>query len=801
MLSATPNLRDGLTWAIHDAGTKVIAGGTFTEAQGRNRSTWLPRPYLMAFDKSNGLVDEAFKPVLDGEVKAVIGGPTPGTVYIGGQFSSIDGVNWPKLALLNVADGTRVTTFNPPPFNGQVSDVVLAGSRLLVGGAFTTVAAQPFNGLVALDANTGALDPTYLTVKLTEHHNWNGTGASAPVGADRLALSPNGNQLVVIGNFKNADGVLHDQVVKLDLGPTAATIANWNTAEYQDRCAANSFDSYVRDVAYSPDGSYFVVVTTGARYVNSLCDSAARWSATATGSSQVPLWAAFSGGDTILSVAITEQAVYVGGHMRWMNNSDGADNAGPGAVPRPSLAALDPLSGMPLAWNPGRHPRGFGISELRATPDGLWIGHDTRRMGNDQYRCERIAFIPLAGGSTPHSTFTPSLPGNVYLAGAGAPTSIFHRVNAGGPALTSIDGGPDWAADTVATPSPNVNSATTSVTSYSTVIPTLHSTVPSSTPPAVFTDERWDPAAAPEMQWDFPVTAGTSIEVRLYLGNRYPGTGTIGKRKFNVTIDGVSKLASFDPVAAVGNNVGMMAAFPITSDGNVDIDFGHVVENPNVFAIEIVSALPPSAANAVSVRTYDGNTAIGPNNPVANPDGTAWSTARGGFWVGGTLFYLMNNTMYRRTFDGTTFGPSTVVDPYHDPLWDTVLTNSGPTGQTYAGATTNFYTEIANVTGIFYRSGRLYYTLAGQSGLYYRRFSPDSGAVSSTKSTVAGTTQFANSGGIWVSGTRLYLVNRLTGTLSWIDWAGGAATGAPTVLSGPAIDGKDWRAKAIFVGP
>ncbi|MCZ7440760.1 malectin domain-containing carbohydrate-binding protein [Micromonospora sp. WMMC241] len=974
----TPNINDGNVLAIYDAGSKVIVGGSFTNAQNRGSSpTPVDRRAILAFDKATGKIDNAFVPLLDGDVNALIAGPTPGTVYVAGRFNKVGDKSMRKLALLNVEDGSLVDGFKNPAFDGAVSDVLLVGDHLLVGGNFTSTNGATRNGLVSLDPTTGAVDD-YLTVALTEHHNWTPTngGASAAVGTEKMAVSPDGKHLVVIGNFKKADGAVHDQIVRIDLGASSAKVADWNTDGYAGACKYSAFDSWVRDVQFSPDSKYFVVVSTGASYPGTLCDSAARWETDATGAGQKPTWTNFSGGDTFLSVGISEKAIYVGGHFRWSNNPLARDKAGPGAVPRASIAALDPLSGLPLAWNPGRNPRGYGVTEMLVTPQGLWLGSDQEWIGNYEYQRKRLAFFPLTGGDAPHSTSTKGLPGDVYQAGRAAQTEVLYRVNAGGPAIPATDGGPDWSADTDATPSPYHNGGN-SAKSYPTnatfdaTVPTstpatlfnterwdqatapdmqwdipvaagtrvnvriylanryagtaapgkrkldvsidgvlkmndfdpvavaggtdrgtmqsfsvvsdgvvdidfgrvlenplvqgieivktaptpdasdvlyrvnaggeelaapsgpawaadtltapisyhnagntvstypteaaLDATVPAGTPATLFRSERWDQSPAPDMQWDFPVPAGTPVQVRLYLANRYAGTATAGKRKFNVSIDGVQKLSNFDPVAAIGaTNKGSMRAFAVTSDGNVDIDFGRVLENPLVQGIEIVK-LPPvppaTTVDSITKRSYDGATGVGNAMSVPNSDDTRWSEVKGAFWVGGDLFYGVGGDLHKRSFDGSEFGAAKKVDPYHDAKWDKILTGSAPEGQTYAGMTVNFSAELPNVTAMFYKSGRVYYTLAGQSALFWRGFAPDTGTVGAERATVTGTTGFADAAGLFLDGDKLYVVSRSTGNLSSMDWADGAPTGSATLRSGPGVDDVDWRGTAVFVGP
>jgi PKD repeat protein len=200
----------------------------------------------------------------------------------------------------------------------------------------------------------------------------------------------------------------------LDLTGSTAAVANWRTNFYASPCNA-VFPTYMRDVDLAPDGSYFVVVTTGGYQGGppASCDTAARFETGASGSGVTPTWVDYTGGDTHFAVAVTGTAVYVGGHFRWQNNPHGpADRAGAGAISRDGIAALDPANGMPLRWNPGR-TRGVGAFDMVATSKGLWVGSDTDRIGNWEYH-GRIAFFPLTGGTDVPRPSAGELPSDIY---------------------------------------------------------------------------------------------------------------------------------------------------------------------------------------------------------------------------------------------------------------------------------------------------------------------------------------------------------------------------------------------------
>ncbi len=320
--------------------------------------------------------------------------------------------------------------------NKVVNEVVVRGSRVYLGGAFTSIKSAGVTSqrgaLAAVDATTGAV---LADVNLPFAGVYNPAGTEpGTTNVKRFDVTANGSRLAAIGNFATVDGEARAQVAVLDTSPGTATLATWATNRF-DRAhnnCAGVFDAFVRDIDFSPDGSYFVISTTGAfaggAASGTMCDTTTRWETASTGND--PTWANYTGGDTSYGVAITGSAVYIGGHMRWQNNPFQGDQAGPGAVPREGIAALDPVNGMPLKWNPGR-ARGVGAQALFATSQGLWVGSDTTLIKGQ--RRGRIALMPLAG-STPIPNVPPAtLPNDLFVAQASTGGVLQRRaVNASG---------------------------------------------------------------------------------------------------------------------------------------------------------------------------------------------------------------------------------------------------------------------------------------------------------------------------------------------------------------------------------
>jgi PKD repeat protein len=450
----TPHVLDYKVIDIAEVGDRIVVAGNFTKVQDAkvNGEQVFAQKYVFAFDKATGRIDRAFRPVVSGVVNTVEAGPG-GTVYLGGTFRYVNGVVAPNLVQVSLATGALVNQFRVAGINGAVSDLALVGGRLFAGGYFNQVGTARHGGLATVNPVTGAVDE-YLGVDVTVNHNWP-DGVRQAVGVSDFDISPDGSRMVAIGNFTLADGQIRDQVVSVLLGPGGAVVdPNWRTRRYEPACDKHFYDFYVRDVDFSPDGSHFVIVTTSGGHEGTLCDTAARWDTRAMGLDVQPRWVAETGADTLHSVAVTDAAVYIGGHQRWMNNPDGWDVAGPGAVPRPGIAALDPRTGIPLSWNPGRNPRGIGAETLLATSSGLYVGMDTKYFGNYKYLRQRLGFFPLAGGATLPSEDTGALPAGVLLAGrtTSAPgvnvndvrTRFFDGTSAGGD-KTSVTAGTSWS--------------------------------------------------------------------------------------------------------------------------------------------------------------------------------------------------------------------------------------------------------------------------------------------------------------------------------------------------------------------
>lgn len=217
-----------------------------------------------------------------------------------------------------------------------------------------------------------------------------------------------------------------------------------------------------------------------------------------------------------------------------------------------------------------------------------------------------VAYTPKQAGAEQteivvrHSGRNSPLRVPVSGTGRAAPVAgVLHRVNAGGPQLPALDSGPPWQADEA----PDSALRTSGSLTGSFPGSAISARVPDTTPPALFDTERWDPPEPPEMAWQFPVAAGTPIEVRLYFNDGYSGTSAPGDRVFDVTVDGATVLDDYDIIADAGDQTGTMRSFPVTSDGTVDVTFSHVVENPQLNGIEIIAVPAQPAQLGVAPST------------------------------------------------------------------------------------------------------------------------------------------------------------------------------------------------------
>ncbi|MBA2443970.1 MAG: hypothetical protein H0V49_01395 [Nocardioidaceae bacterium] len=384
--------------AVGELNGTIYAGGRFDRVAPAGASQpSLSRMNIFAFDAATGLISESFAPDLNGNVWAVEA--VPGAVYVGGEFTTVDGVTKAGIAKLDPLTGKLDTMFRAP-FKGRVNEIRMLDSaptpRLLVGGS-------GYKKLAALDPAKGT-DTGFIDLLIADAI----PGAWGGVSVYNFAVSPDASQLVATGNFQTVNGQRRTRLFVVDLAGTEATLDPWYYPGFDKPCSSTSSRriAYLSGVDYSPNGAFFTVAATGqvplykadiwpagsAKY-HTVCDAAGRFS---LADDQRPVWINYTGGDSVWAVADTGAAVYVQGHFQWLDNPNGLASqcpAGETCASRKGIGAISPGTGKALAWNPGK-PASQGGKDLFVTADGLWVGSDSVNFNGQPHR--GIAFAPLA---------------------------------------------------------------------------------------------------------------------------------------------------------------------------------------------------------------------------------------------------------------------------------------------------------------------------------------------------------------------------------------------------------------------
>jgi hypothetical protein len=322
----------GTVFDVAQVGGRTIVGGTFTAIGSQ------PREGIGALLPS-GYADTKFAPDLsDGAViYAVAVSEDLSTVYIGGEFTSVNGVPRTNLAALDATTGAVKESWQADATGGAVRTMEVKGDRLYVGGAFTGIDGTTRKRLVALNTFGQVL----------------GTFNPRPSWTVRdIAVAPDGGSVFAVGGFVTIGGADRAngaaQVLTTDGSATA-----FNPAVGGGLAIA---------VAVSPDGSRMLFSTEN----NSIFayDHAV---------SNTPVWTNKGGGDTQAIAISPTGEVYIGGHFSQITAVNGK-------IKRNKLASINLSNGAVTTWAP-IHYGDMGPWAIELTDTMVLVGGDSTNIG------------------------------------------------------------------------------------------------------------------------------------------------------------------------------------------------------------------------------------------------------------------------------------------------------------------------------------------------------------------------------------------------------------------------------------
>ncbi len=183
-------------FAIEQIGDRIYVGGRFGDVT--DGATAIDQPYLAAFDATTGDWISSFTPVLNGSVNALQATPDGSRLFVGGDFSSVNGQTANMLVALDPTTGAVDNGFAGSLTSASVvRDFDIEGQWLYVVGGFNGVASPVGNNSATraarFDWQTGNHDPNWRPM-VSGGTPW-GVAAST---ADRVHLA--GDFTIVGGN-------------------------------------------------------------------------------------------------------------------------------------------------------------------------------------------------------------------------------------------------------------------------------------------------------------------------------------------------------------------------------------------------------------------------------------------------------------------------------------------------------------------------------------------------------------------------------------------------------------------------
>jgi hypothetical protein len=363
-IAATPDAQmpgvDGRVWALLRIGDTVYVGGQFQNVVMPN-GTLVPRSDLAAFGVDGSL--KTWAPAVGGS-GIVFALATDGSrIFVGGDYTSVGGAARESLSAVDLSG--NVLAWNADASN-QVRALTITGSTMYVGGQFGFLDGAHRTRLAAIDLSK--TDPD---------------GSAA-----LLDWTPKANRSVrSISMLQNGDVVVAGQFTQLKEQVPNAT---WDTSKLYIQsltpaasAAPGRFEpwaehpqDFIWDTITIPDGR--VVVGRGG--VNGGSIGVYRPDGTLT-------WHHGGNGD-VQAVGYANGQVIAGGHFSTIG---GSPNEPPEGTHIPRLVAYNPVGGaLDTTWQPWPDST-KGVWSILGTPDKLLVGGDFDTMDHGTTPCHHFA--------------------------------------------------------------------------------------------------------------------------------------------------------------------------------------------------------------------------------------------------------------------------------------------------------------------------------------------------------------------------------------------------------------------------